>query len=49
MLIAGVLLALLGYFLGIGVLETIGIILVVVGAVLLVLGGTGTYTGRRWY
>lgn len=49
MLVLGIILAVIGYLLGIGVFQTIGIILVVVGAVLLLLGQTGHYTGRRWY
>jgi hypothetical protein len=49
MLVLGIILAVVGYLLGIGVIETIGVILVVVGAVLLLLGETGHYTGRRWY
>lgn len=48
MIVLGILLALLGFFLGIGVLETIGIILVVVGAVLLVIGHAGPVRGRWW-
>jgi hypothetical protein len=49
MLVLGIILAVIGYLLGIGVIETIGVVLVVVGAVLLLLGETGHYTGRRWY
>jgi hypothetical protein len=48
MIVLGILLALLGYFLAIGVLETIGIILVVVGAVLLLIGHVGPIGGRWW-
>jgi hypothetical protein len=40
---------LLGFFLSIPVLWTIGIILAVVGAVLLVADSTGAAWGRRWY
>lgn len=50
MLILGVLLIVIGWLLGIGILETIGIILAVVGAVLLVLGAAGHGVGgRTWY
>jgi len=48
-LVIGIVLALLGWLLGISILQTLGIILVVVGAVLLLLGASGVYTGRRWY
>lgn len=54
MIVLGVILMLLGYLLGIGIFWTIGVILLVVGAVLLALGHFGgpdrTYGGRRyWY
>ena len=50
MLILGVLLIVIGWLLGIGILETIGIILAVVGAVLLVLGAAGhPVGGRTWW
>jgi hypothetical protein len=49
MLVLGIILAVVGYLLGVGVIETVGVILVVVGAVFLLLGETGHYTGRRWY
>jgi hypothetical protein len=40
----------LGWALGIGLLTTLGIILAVIGAVLLVLGGMGhPVGGRTWY
>jgi hypothetical protein len=39
--ILGLLLLLLGYLTGIGILQTIGIILLVVGAVLWILGAIG--------
>ncbi|HET7518704.1 MAG TPA: hypothetical protein VFN05_13635 [Actinomycetes bacterium] len=51
MLILGLVLLLLGWLLGIGILTTIGIILLVIGAVLLILGSTGRPVGGRryWY
>lgn len=51
MIVLGIILLLLGYFLGISILWTIGIILLVVGLVLLVLGRTGHAIGGRshWY
>jgi hypothetical protein len=50
MIVLGVILLLLGYFLNISILWTIGIILVVVGAVLWILGSVGRpVAGRRHY
>lgn len=51
MIILGVILLILGYLVGIGLLKTIGMILLVVGLVLLVvpLAGGPTVGGRRWY
>lgn len=50
MIILGVILAVLGYLLGISVLTTIGILLLVVGLILALLGGAGRPVGgRRWY
>lgn len=50
MLIIGVVLLLVGYLLGIGILVTLGVIFAVVGAVLLLLDLTGRPVGgRRWY
>jgi hypothetical protein len=51
MIILGVILLILGFILGIPVLWTIGIILVVVGAVFWILGATGRAIGGRryWY
>jgi hypothetical protein len=51
MIVLGVILLLLGYFLNIGILTTIGIILVVVGAVLWLLGAVGRPVGGRkvWF
>ena len=49
MIVLGVILILIGWLVGLGILETLGIILLVVGLVLLLLGSTGHYAGRRWY
>jgi hypothetical protein len=47
MIIAGIILLLLGLLLGVGILYTIGIILIIVGAVLWVVGSTGRAVGGR--
>ncbi|MCB1000127.1 MAG: DUF6131 family protein [Ilumatobacteraceae bacterium] len=47
MLVAGIVLLLLGFLLGVPLLWTLGIILVVVGAVLYLLGSTGRAVGGR--
>jgi hypothetical protein len=51
MIALGILLLILGYFFKVYVLETIGIILLVIGAVLWVLGSVGRPVGGRryWY
>jgi hypothetical protein len=50
MIILGVILLLIGWLTGLGLLYTIGAILLVVGLVLLLLGGVGRPVGgRRWY
>jgi hypothetical protein len=51
MLVLGVILLLIGLFAHISILWTIGIILVVIGAVLWILGATGRAVGGRryWY
>ena len=51
MIVLGLVLLLCGYLLGIGILSTIGIVLLVVGAVLFLLGSTGRPIGGRryWY
>lgn len=49
MIVLGVILILIGWLIGLGLLETLGIILLVVGLVMLLLGSTGHYDGRRWY
>jgi hypothetical protein len=50
-LILGLILLLIGWLTGIGILTTIGIILLVIGAVLWILGSTGRPVGGRkyWY
>ncbi|MGZ7080996.1 MAG: DUF6131 family protein [Thermoanaerobaculia bacterium] len=47
MIIAGVLFLLLGLVFGVPILWTIGVILLVVGAVLMLLGSTGRAVGGR--
>lgn len=49
MLILGLVLVVIGYITGIGILQTIGIILLVVGAVLWILGAMGRPVGGRRY
>ncbi|MGI8415279.1 MAG: hypothetical protein ACR2P2_03545 [Nakamurella sp.] len=51
MIILGIILLVIGFIAGIPVLWTIGIILIVAGAVLAVLGATGRAIGGRkhWY
>ena len=51
MIILGIILLLIGIFAKIGILTTIGIIVLVVGAVLLLAGATGRAIGGRkhWY
>lgn len=50
MLTLGIILLIIGFFTGIGIIWTIGAILAVVGAVLLLLGMTGRAVGgRTWY
>jgi len=51
MIILGVILLILGFLLSVPILWTIGIILVVVGAVLFLLGSAGRAVGgrRHWY
>jgi hypothetical protein len=50
-IILGLILLLIGWLAGIGILTTIGIILIVIGAVLWILGATGRAVGGRkyWY
>ena len=47
MIVAGIVLLLLGLLLGVSILYTIGIILIIVGAVLWVVGSTGRAVGGR--
>jgi hypothetical protein len=51
MLILGLILLLLGFLLSVPILWTLGIILLVVGAVLFLLGSTGRQVGgrRHWF
>lgn len=51
MIVLGAILLILGWLLHVGILQTIGIILLVIGAVLWVLGAVGRpVAGRRyWY
>jgi hypothetical protein len=51
MLILGLILLLLGFLLSVPILWTLGIILLVVGAVLFLLGSTGRQVGGRkhWF
>ncbi|MFF2997911.1 DUF6131 family protein [Streptomyces sp. NPDC057950] len=50
MIILGVILLVIGLVAGIGILWTIGVILVIIGAVLWILGGIGhAVGGRRHY
>jgi hypothetical protein len=48
-LILGLLLLLLGWLTGIGILRTLGIILLVIGVVLWILGAMGRPVGGRRY
>jgi hypothetical protein len=47
LIIAGIVLLVLGLLLGVGILYTIGIILIIVGAVLWIVGSTGRAVGGR--
>lgn len=50
MIVLGIVLAVVGFLLGIGLLLWLGVILLVVGAVLALAGGVGhPVGGRRWY
>ena len=49
MIILGLILLILGLLLGVPILWTIGLILIVVGAVLWLLGSTGRLGSRRHY
>jgi hypothetical protein len=47
MIIAGVLLLLIGLLTGVGILWTVGVILIIAGAVLWILGAAGREIGGR--
>ncbi len=47
MIAVGLVLMLLGFLLGIPILWTVGIVVAVIGAILLVLGSTGRQVGGR--
>ena len=50
MIVLGIVLIIIAWLTGIGILSTIGILLLVVGLILLVLGAAGRPVGgRRWY
>jgi hypothetical protein len=51
MIVLGVILLIVGFLAGISILWTIGIVVLVVGAVLAIAGGTGRRIGGRahWY
>jgi hypothetical protein len=50
MIVLGIILIVVGWLIGLGILETIGLVLLVVGAILLLLHGTGhAVGGRMWY
>jgi hypothetical protein len=51
MIVLGIILLILGYVLKVGILGTLGVVLLVIGAVLWVLGSVGRpIAGRRyWY
>jgi hypothetical protein len=49
-IVLGVLLLVVGWLLGVSILETIGIVLLIIGVILLVLGAVGhPVGGRSWY
>ncbi len=47
MIVIGLIFLLLGMLLGIGLLWTVGVVIVIVGLVLMVLGRSGHQVGRR--
>jgi len=51
MIVLGLILLVIGYVVGIGILSTLGWILLLVGLILLLLGGVGRPIGGRryWY
>ena len=50
MIVLGIILLILGWILGIGILSTIGIVLLIVGVILFAIGAAGqTVAGRRYW
>lgn len=51
MIVLGIVLVVLGYVLGLSILDTVGVILIVIGAVLWILGAVGRpVAGRKvWF
>lgn len=50
MIILGLILLITGWLLGIGLLTTLGIIVLIIGAILFIAGATGhAVGGRNWY
>ena len=51
MIVLGLILAVVGWLIGLSILVTLGVILIVVGLVLMLLGGSGHPIGNRrhWY
>ena len=49
MVVLGLILMVLGFVLAVPVLWTVGIVLVLIGAVLWLADGAGAAWGRRWY
>jgi hypothetical protein len=51
MIVLGLILAVIGWLIGLSILVTLGVILIVVGLVLMLLGGVGHPIGNRrhWY
>lgn len=50
MIILGLILLIAGWLLGIGLLTTLGVILLIIGAILFIAGATGhAVGGRNWY
>lgn len=48
MIVLGLVLLLVGWLVGIGPLETIGLVLLVIGLVLMLVGYAGPVNGRWW-
>jgi hypothetical protein len=48
MIVLGIILLLVGWLIGMGILETLGIVLLVIGLVLMLVGTAGP-VGGRWY